>query len=246
MNIEEAKKIFKKYVENYNLDNDKIKLKYDHSLRVCELCKDIAISLKLNEEDVKIAELLGLLHDFGRFEQIKLYDTFDDQKSVNHAILGIEELEKYGFDKFVEDKKIQNLITKAILNHNKTFIENGLTEKELLFCKIIRDTDKIDIFNIIKDQNYISTNENLNDEIYNRIINCQVDFEHNVNTLEKYIVTVAMIYDINFPWSYKYLSKKNYILNIIDKIIEKNKQEAKLLLIKNKIKTYLKIKEELC
>ena len=158
MNIEEAKKIFKKYVENYNLDNDKIKLKYDHSLRVCELCKDIAISLKLNEEDVKIAELLGLLHDFGRFEQIKLYDTFDDQKSVNHAILGIEELEKYGFDKFVEDKKIQNLITKAILNHNKTFIENGLTEKELLFCKIIRDTDKIDIFNIIKDQKYISNN----------------------------------------------------------------------------------------
>ena len=55
-----------------------------------------------------------------------------------------------------------------------------------------------------------------------------------------------MVYDINFLWSYKYLYDKNYILDIIDKVINTNKQEEKLLLIKEKITNYLKNKEELC
>ena len=246
MNIEEAKKLFKIYVDNYNFDDEKIKLKYYHSLRVSKLCKDIAVSLNFNEEDIKIAELLGLLHDFGRFEQIKLYDTFNDQKSVDHAVLGVEQLKKFVFDKFVTDKDIQKLIEIAILNHNKTFIEKGLSDKELLFCKIIRDADKIDIFYLLKDKNYVTTDEYVNDKIYNRVINGKIDFEHNANKLEKYVIEVAMVYDINFSLSYKYLYNKNYILNIIDKIININKQEEKLLLIKDKIMNYLKNKEDLC
>ena len=246
MNIEEAQSIFKNYVSNYDLNNEKIKLKYDHSLRVCKICKDIAVSLKLEEEDIKIAELLGLLHDFGRFEQIRKYNTFNDSKSENHAILGIEELEKYGFDKFIVDKQIQKLIKIAILNHNKTFIEKNLNDKELLFCKIIRDADKIDIFYILDNSNFITTNEFISNEIYERIINYKVHFEHNTNILENYVIKVAMIYDINFLWSYKYLYQKKYILNILNKIIEKNKQEEKLLQIKNKILQYLKNKEDLC
>ncbi|HIS90455.1 MAG TPA: HD domain-containing protein [Candidatus Faecisoma merdavium] len=246
MNIEESKKQFKMYVDAYNFDNEKIKLKYYHSLRVSKLCKDIAISLNLNEEDIKVAELLGLLHDFGRFEQVKIYNTFNDKKSVDHAILGVEELKKFGFDKFIEDKKIQKLIEIAILNHNKTFIETNLTERETLFCKIIRDADKIDIFYIIQDDEYVPTNDFIGDKIFNRIINYQVDFEHNINTLENYVIKIAMIYDINFLWSYKYLYDKNYISNIIDKIISTNKQEEKLLIIKDKIINYLKNKEELC
>ena len=246
MNIEESKKQFKMYVDAYNIDNEKIKLKYYHSLRVSKLCKDIAISLNLNEEDIKVAELLGLLHDFGRFEQVKIYNTFNDKKSVDHAILGVEELKKFGFDKFIEDKKIQKLIEIAILNHNKTFIETNLTERETLFCKIIRDADKIDIFYIIQDDEYVPTNDFIGDKIFNRIINYQVDFEHNINILENYVIKIAMIYDINFLWSYKYLYDKNYISNIIDKIISTNKQEEKLLIIKDKIINYLKNKEELC
>lgn len=246
MNIEEAKKFFEIYVNNYDINNDKIKRKYYHSLRVSKLCKDIAVSLNLNEEGIKVAELLGLLHDFGRFEQIKIYNTFDDQKSVNHAVLGVEQLEKFGFNKFVDDKNIQNLIKIAIINHNKTFIEKGLSNIELLFCKIIRDADKIDIFFLFNQNEFISTNEYIGKSLFDRVINCKIDYEHNVNRLEQYVVSVAMVYDINFLWSYKYLYDKNYILNIIDKIISTNKQEERLLLIKDKIINYLKNKEELC
>ena len=46
----------------------------------------IAEYLGLAEEQVKLAELIGLFHDLGRFEQVRLADTFSDKDSgINHA-----------------------------------------------------------------------------------------------------------------------------------------------------------------
>ena len=47
--------------------------------------------------------------------------------------------------RFVENDKDDELIIKAVRNHNKYKIEEGLNERELLHAKIIRDADKLDI-----------------------------------------------------------------------------------------------------
>ena len=57
-----AKKVFDDYVKNYNSNDEKIKLKIDHTYRVSDLCEKIALSLGMNNEDVDIAWLTGLLH----------------------------------------------------------------------------------------------------------------------------------------------------------------------------------------
>ena len=44
-----------------------------------------------------------------------------------------------------QDIEYDEIIKKAIHNHNKLLIEEGLTKEEELFCKIIRDADKLDI-----------------------------------------------------------------------------------------------------
>ena len=80
---------FKEYVDSFEKE-DAIKYKYNHSLRVMDLSIDIAKSLKLNEEDLKLVKLIGLLHDIGRFEQVKRYHTFIDKNSINHGELGVE------------------------------------------------------------------------------------------------------------------------------------------------------------
>ena len=49
---------------------------------------------------------------------------------------------------FVLNNEYDSIIYKAIKNHNKYKIEEGLSEKEKLYSKIIRDADKIDIINI--------------------------------------------------------------------------------------------------
>ena len=84
-----AKKAFADYVKSYDIQNDKIKLKVEHIERVSQIAKKLATKLELNKEDVALAELIGLLHDIGRFEQIKRYNTFNDKKSVNHGEFGV-------------------------------------------------------------------------------------------------------------------------------------------------------------
>ncbi|MEI3508262.1 MAG: HD domain-containing protein [Bacilli bacterium] len=69
---------FKRYVSNYNINDKAIKMKYNHSLRVQKLCKEIAEKTGYSENDIKIAEVIGLLHDYGRFPQWTEYKTFND------------------------------------------------------------------------------------------------------------------------------------------------------------------------
>ena len=67
LDLEKCKDEFLKYTEKYNLSNEKLKRKQLHSLRVMKKSRIIAQSLKLSEEEIQIATLIGLLHDIGRF-----------------------------------------------------------------------------------------------------------------------------------------------------------------------------------
>ena len=90
LDIEKIKKEFIKYTENYNLRDEMLKNKQQHSIRVMEINRDIAIRLKLTQEEIDIATLIGLLHDIARFEQYKRYGTFKDRESIDHGDYAIE------------------------------------------------------------------------------------------------------------------------------------------------------------
>lgn len=52
-----------------------------------------------------------MLHDIGRFEQARKYNTFVDNLSKNHAKLGIDVLFKKGFIRnFIQDEKYDRII----------------------------------------------------------------------------------------------------------------------------------------
>ena len=78
MKIKEIKNVFDKYACQYNFDEILIKLKYEHSYRVMNICKEIAEDLNLGKEDVELAMVIGLLHDYARFEQWKQFKTFNN------------------------------------------------------------------------------------------------------------------------------------------------------------------------
>ena len=167
IDITKAKKAFKEYVKNYDPEDKKIMLKIKHIERVANLSKKMAEELNLSEEDTQLAELIGLLHDIGRFEQIRLYHTFVDRKSVNHGELGAKILFEDGLIRnFIETNEFDEIIKKAIINHNRGRIEEGLTERELLHAKLVRDSDKTDIFYILitGEEKTIWETDNMNNE----------------------------------------------------------------------------------
>ena len=156
INITKAKKEFKKYVEKYDINNPKIKLKVAHIERTSRIAKKIAESLELQKEDIELAELIGLLHDIGRFEQVKRYGTFVDYLSENHAEIGVKILFEEGLIRnFIEDDKYDRIIKLAIINHNrdKKQITKNMSNREKLHVKLIRDSDKTDILYILTFEN---------------------------------------------------------------------------------------------
>lgn len=92
MQIDRKKVIrtFQDYVDNYNSQDAKVRLKIEHTYRVSELCESIAQSLHLDAKNCSLAWLLGMLHDIGRFEQLRNYGTFNDARSIDHALYGAE------------------------------------------------------------------------------------------------------------------------------------------------------------
>ncbi|HJG36643.1 HD domain-containing protein [Enorma phocaeensis] len=87
-----AQAAFDAYVAPYDTANPRIALKVEHTLRVAELSERIAREAGFTPAGIDLAWLCGLLHDIGRFEQLRRWDTFSDAASTNHAALGVEVL----------------------------------------------------------------------------------------------------------------------------------------------------------
>lgn len=147
MNRKKIVDAFEKYVSAYDLADAKIDLKYIHTQNVAENSEQIAKSLHLNDKDIDLCWEIGMLHDIGRFEQLRRYNTFIDSDSIDHAIFGADLLfEEHLIRAFDENDENNHLIDTAIRLHNVYELPDVLTERELLFCQIIRDADKIDIY----------------------------------------------------------------------------------------------------
>ena len=234
--IIKAKKAFNEYIKTYNPEDPQIKLKITHMLRVAEVSKRIAKGLGLSEEDVKLAELIGLLHDIGRFEQIRIYHTFLDKKSINHGELGAKILFEDGIIKeFIEDDKYNEIIKKAILNHNRAKIEEGLSERELLHAKIIRDADKTDILYILtfdKTKTCYGIEDFTNQKFTNEI--CREFFEEKAinysnieNEADILIAHFAYIFDFNFEYGLSIVKENEYLEKIYKRYDFKDKETMK-------------------
>lgn len=184
INREHIKKTFQEYTDRYDSTNPKIKLKIDHTYRVADLCEQIAQSLELSAAEVDLAWLSGMLHDVGRFEQLRRYNTFSDAQSIDHARFAVELLYDEGliadyvpeisttelvadartwrsmggvnesYTAQSEDMPLSDILQTlriAIGEHSAYRIQKGLDERTRMFCQILRDADKVDIFRVICD-----------------------------------------------------------------------------------------------
>ena len=253
IDINNAQKRFLSYVQNYDLNDENIKRKEQHSLRVMKISKEISENIKLSEENVKLATLIGLLHDISRFKQYEEYQTFRDYESFDHGDKGVEILKKNNFlRKFIKESKYDEIIYKAIKNHNKFKIEDGLSERELMFSKIIRDADKIDIiyeatciFYVGEEQEI--ENSYVSDKVFEQINKKELvkrNKELKIEGVNKIISVIAFIYDIYYSESFSILYKNNYINKIINRFEYKNYEtKIKMNELKNKVNTYINDKK---
>ena len=142
---------FSRFVQEHATGNEQdqqnILLKEEHTTQVCANALQIAEGLDLDAPATALAGAIALFHDVGRFPQYVRYRTFEDSRSVNHAVLGAKVLLERNVlgDIPVRDR---SLIIRAVTLHNVFILPAGLDEETLLHAKLIRDADKLDIWRI--------------------------------------------------------------------------------------------------
>ena len=145
-----VKEQFASYTRNYDPEDTKIALKIAHTYRVADNCEQIARSIGLTEDEVEFAWLSGMLHDIGRFEQVRRYNTFIDSQSVDHAEFGADLLfgENGFIGDYIDDRSWDKMLEIVIRQHNKYRMDESISGQTLVFCNILRDADKVDILKV--------------------------------------------------------------------------------------------------
>ena len=253
IDLEKAKTEFIKYVSNYDESIAQIKRKKEHSFRVMQLSTQIAQSLNITQDGVELATLIGLLHDIARFEQYTKYKTFRDVDSIDHGDYGEKILKQNEYiRKYIDISDYDNIIFKAIRNHNKFEIEKNLTHEEEIFAKIIRDADKLDIYYeasemFWKDAKNLVENSTLTLEVEEQF------FERNtierkkgvsLNQLDKMVSTISFIFDVNFTKSFHIIKENDYINKIISQFnFSKEETKRKIEKIREIANEYLELNQ---
>lgn len=229
IDILHAKKCFKEYISNYDMNEPRINLKIIHMYHVAENARKIAESIGLSQDEQDLAELIGLLHDIGRFEQIRLYGTFSDKFSIDHGQKSVEVL--FGDNlirNFVQDSTNDPIIYKAINNHNKIEIEKGLNEREMLHSKIIRDADNLDIFRGLLEQKIEDfghlgsidvSKEILSEEFFEEFKKEKILKYANAKTdMDIMVAIIAHIYAISFKETLEIIKENDYINKFVKRL----------------------------
>ena len=141
-----ARRAFDAYLDQFDRTDEKIRLKIVHTDGVVRYMTEICRRMGLPEEERRLAELIALLHDIGRFEQLKRYDSFE-WDTMDHAAYGVQILfgEQRMIRRFAKEDTWDDIIREAIARHSDfSGYDPSLTSRQLLHVQLIRDADKLD------------------------------------------------------------------------------------------------------
>ena len=201
-----------------------LRYKKEHSLRVRNHILTLGRDLQLNTNQMFLAEVIGLFHDIGRFEQYVKYHTFKDHRSENHAELGLSILERdHTFSGRVSELEKEIILT-AIGNHNQRVIHENVIGSALLFCQLIRDADKLDIFDQVinfyehpGETPYFAVEGNHKDERYSSEIiegilcGKRISYTSVKTPVDIKLIRLSWLLDLTFPTSLKIAKRKQYL-----------------------------------
>jgi len=232
------------YTEN-EADNRNFSLKEIHTHHVCENMNLLTGSLNLSPNERITTEAIALFHDVGRFEQYRRYSTFRDAISENHAALGVKVLkEESVLVKVSEDER--RSIYQAISLHNVFRLPSPLIDRDLLFTRLIRDADKLDIWRIFVEY-YMQPDTERASAVglgfpdlpgcSPEVLDCLERREMvNLSTLKSLndfkLLQLSWVFDLNFPASFRLTLDRGYLDGLAMTLPEDGKVENVLGLIR--------------
>lgn len=155
MPLDALRRLYDEYVDTYREPNGALpsmmQLKRAHTGFVVKNATMIADGEKFDALTREVALSAALLHDTGRYEQLKRFNTFKDSESIDHAVFSHDIVKEKGWLETAGSSRADAILA-AILYHNRRELPDGLDDLILAASHTVRDADKLDIFRVLQDQ----------------------------------------------------------------------------------------------
>ncbi|MBI9021251.1 MAG: HD domain-containing protein [Verrucomicrobia bacterium] len=220
------------YVDRFRTDgvlHPMHQLKLEHSIRVSADARAIAGGMGWPDDEVNLAEAVGLLHDTARFPQFEQYGTFSDAESVDHGDLGFQTLEAEGLLAGLADEP-RALILHSVQYHNKKELPRILTAHEEKHLRLIRDADRLDIFFIcwesirtghIHDNPEIAMGIDFNglpsDAVLDQFESGEaIDYRSMQSMADRFVLQLSWMHDLSYDSSKRLVRERGLLEKFID------------------------------
>ena len=248
------KKSFSGYVGKFDRSDERISLKIVHTSYVAGNSDDLSDAFGLSERDKDLAWAVAMLHDIGRFEQVAANGSFIDSVNSDHANAGVEFLfEKNGIRDFLPEETVSGeeleCMRLAILWHNKHQLPDGLTERQQLFCNMIRDADKLDIFRVCVENSFevaheYSVEEVKRSEVSEEVLRCferfeTLDYSKRKFPADIFLGHIAMCFGLFYPQSRKLAAEQGYMERMADFSFSNEESQEKYEYMKKRLNFFL-------
>lgn len=150
MNLARLHRLYNEYVDGFRAGGSLpplMELKRVHTAFVEKNARDIATGEGFSDETAEVCAAAALLHDTGRYEQLRKYGTFRDSDSVDHAVFSHDIVKGNGW---LDGDEHADAVLKAVLYHNRRDLPDGLDGLTLTAAHCVRDADKLDIFRVLE------------------------------------------------------------------------------------------------
>ena len=155
MPFDELRRLYDGYVDTYRERDGSLpsmmQLKRAHTGFVVKNATLIADGEAFDPLVREVSLEAALLHDTGRYEQLKRFNTFRDSESVDHAVFSHDIVKEKGWLEAAGSPR-PDAVLAAVLYHNRRDIPEGLDGVTLAASHTVRDADKLDIFRVLQDQ----------------------------------------------------------------------------------------------
>lgn len=224
-----AKKEFNQYVREFDSENEKVKLKIIHTYGVVKCASEIARRMKLPQEDCRLAELIALLHDIGRFQQIKEFDSFEPA-TMDHASYGVELLfgKSQLIRRFVKEDLWDDIIRTAIARHSDFEVGEIKDSRTLLHARLIRDADKLDNCRVKLEERIevllgtdaaLAGAQAISEKVWQSCLaGKSILSSDRVTKMDYWVSYIAYFFDINFPETCSIILEEQYVQRIVGRI----------------------------
>ena len=194
--------------------------------------------------------MIALLHDIGRFEQLKRYDSFLPE-TMDHAAYGADILFKGGLiRRFLEEDTWDSIIEEAIRKHSDYILSGIENQRTLLHARLIRDADKLDNCRVkLEDplETFMNASaqeigeQKITEKVRDDILKGKsILSSDRITDMDFWVSYLAYFYDLNFKESLEIVKENNYVGKIAGRIPYSNPEtKATMRKISEELEKYI-------